>query len=87
MHAPQHHVHRQVVGWGLALVGTGALFIVQAPAILCFAAAVGLAVCWCRELEAESGQDVAHGSIGDDGHLHVAGEVHDPLHEAAPEQL
>jgi hypothetical protein len=42
------------VRWGLALVGTGTMFVLHAPALLCFAAATGLAVWWCRELDGES---------------------------------
>jgi K+-sensing histidine kinase KdpD len=60
---PSHHTETRLgivtglkrpVQWGLALVGTSAMFILHAPALLCFAAATGLAVWWCRALDAES---------------------------------
>ena len=42
------------VWWTLALIAVGALFVFQAPAIVCFAAVVGLAGWWCRDLDAQT---------------------------------
>jgi K+-sensing histidine kinase KdpD len=42
---------KRPVQWALALAGTGALFMLHAPAFVCLAASIGLAVWWCRELD------------------------------------
>jgi hypothetical protein len=74
--------------WLLAVLGTCVLLAFNAPAGVCLVAAVVLAAGWCRELERGtwSRAGVAGRSIGADRHLHVAGEAHDPLHEAAAKQ-
>jgi hypothetical protein len=76
------------VSWLLAVLGTCALLAFNAPAGICLVAAVVLAAGWCREMERDTGSraGVPGGSIGDDRHLHIAGEADDPLNEAAAKQ-
>jgi hypothetical protein len=76
----------RVVGWCLLLLAAIAMLAWRAPAIVCFAVSVALACWWCYDLE-RSGDAVANRPVRDDRDLHIAGEAHDPLHEAAAEQL
>jgi hypothetical protein len=76
----------RVVGWCLLLLASLVMFVVPAPAIVCLSTSVALAFWWCYDLEA-SGHAMAHRAVRDDRDLHVAGEAHDPLHQAALEQL
>jgi steroid 5-alpha reductase family enzyme len=78
---------RQSAWWSLGILVIAVLFILQAPAIVCFAATALLAMIWCWRLDAEDSRAaMARGSVGDDRHLHVAGEADDALDEAATEE-
>lgn len=43
----------RIVGWWLLLLAVVLLFVLGAPAIVCLAGAIALAVLWCWELESD----------------------------------
>jgi hypothetical protein len=49
--APASSTTWQFVRWALALAVAGLPFVLQAPAVICFAGAAALAVFWCWELD------------------------------------
>jgi hypothetical protein len=73
--------------WAVALLAVGLLLVSRVPAIAGLIGVVVLAMMWCWQLDAESSRAaVTRRPIGDDRDLHVAGERHDPLHQAATKE-